>query len=57
MAQIQTLLAKINGKLAPYHHQLQNGDTVELVASKTVHGLSLSWLSPNLGRVKTASDS
>ena len=57
MAQIQTLLAKINGKLAPYHHQLQNGDTVELVASKTVHGLSLGWLSPNLGRVKTASDS
>ena len=47
--------AKVNGKLVSLHNQLQNGDTVHILASKTVRGPSLDWLNPNLGYVKTTS--
>ena len=47
--------AKVNGKLVSLHTQLQNGDTVQILTSKTVRGPSLDWLNPNLGMVKTTS--
>ena len=47
--------AKVNGKLVPLHYQLQNGDTVQILTSRTVLGPTLEWLNPNLRYVKTGS--
>ncbi|MBE0481486.1 MAG: bifunctional (p)ppGpp synthetase/guanosine-3',5'-bis(diphosphate) 3'-pyrophosphohydrolase [Dehalococcoidia bacterium] len=45
--------AKVNGRLVSLDYQLRNGDTVEVMATKTDRGPSLDWLNPNLGYVNT----
>ncbi len=47
--------AKVNGRLLSLDTALQNGDTVEILASKVERGPSLDWLNPNLGYVRSAS--
>jgi guanosine-3',5'-bis(diphosphate) 3'-pyrophosphohydrolase len=45
---------KVNGRLVPLDYQLNNGDVVEIVTSKTRNGPSRDWLNSSLGFVKTA---
>ena len=47
--------AKVNGRLVSLDTSLQNGDTVEVMASKSERGPSLDWLNPNRGYVGSAS--
>ncbi len=47
--------AKVNGRLVSLDTSLDNGDTVEVMASKADRGPSLDWLNPNRGYVGSAS--
>ena len=47
--------AKVNGKLVSLSYQLKNGDTCQILTSKTVRGPSLDWLNEDLGYVNTRS--
>ena len=46
--------AKVNGKLMSLDTPLQNGDTVEIMSTKSDRGPSLDWLNPNRGYVSSA---
>ncbi|MFC1932168.1 RelA/SpoT family protein [Chloroflexota bacterium] len=46
--------AKVNGRLVPFNHQLNNGDVVEIMSTKASKGPSRDWLNPVLGYVKTS---
>jgi GTP pyrophosphokinase len=46
--------AKVNGKLTALDTSLENGDTVEILISKSDRGPSLDWLNPSRGFVRSA---
>ena len=46
--------AKVNGKLVSLDTPLDNGDTVEIMSTKSERGPSLDWLNPNRGYVRSA---
>jgi GTP pyrophosphokinase len=46
---------KVNGRLVSLDTTLKNGDTVEIIASKSERGPSTDWLNPGLGYIKSAS--
>ena len=47
--------AKVNGKLVSLNYKLENGDTIDIMTSKTVRGPSLDWINSSLGYTKTSS--
>jgi len=51
----QCVGAHVNGKLVSLQYKLKNGDSIEIVTSKTERGPSIDWLYPNLGYIKTNS--
>ena len=46
--------AKVNGRLVSLDTAVQNGDTVEIMSTKSDRGPSLDWLNPNRGYVRSA---
>ena len=46
--------AKVNGKLVSLDTPLENGDTVEIMSTKSDRGPSLDWLNFNRGYVRSA---
>ena len=46
--------AKVNSRLVPLNYQLNNGDVIEIMASKGAKGPSRDWLNPHLGYTKTS---
>ncbi|MQG16033.1 MAG: bifunctional (p)ppGpp synthetase/guanosine-3',5'-bis(diphosphate) 3'-pyrophosphohydrolase [SAR202 cluster bacterium] len=51
----QCVGAHINGKLVSLQYKLKNGDSIEIITSKTERGPSIDWLNPNLEYIKTNS--
>jgi len=46
--------AKVNGRMVPLNYELNNGDIVQVLSTKSDRGPSRDWLNANLGFVKTS---